>query len=246
MAAELTTEQRTRLIQLVRQHPVLYDLRHAEYSNRDVKRELWEQIAEQLKVPGEYGMERGCTWFRTVQGRSVQSGDVSTVRYCTGEASAVRSALPWINLTTFTNTLSLSGVNADVAATKWKNAKDNYDRIRKKVKARSSSGRVHPSRWVHYDQMRFLDHDDRPAARSRRLKAVTAHATLPSTQAAEQESFTDEPEEVKMETFELEEDNLCAHAASTNEKEAVLQQCHTGIQVRSVAINGSIAIKLRL
>ncbi|KAH7714899.1 flocculation protein FLO11-like isoform X1 [Aphelenchoides avenae] len=173
MAAELTTEQRTRLIQLVRQHPVLYDLRHAEYSNRDVKRELWEQIAEQLKVPG---------------------------------------------------------VNADVAATKWKNAKDNYDRIRKKVKARSSSGRVHPSRWVHYDQMRFLDHDDRPAARSRRLKAVTAHATLPSTQAAEQESFTDEPEEVKMETFELEEDNLCAHAASTNEKEAVLQQCHTGIQ----------------
>lgn len=61
MASELSTEQRTRLIELVREHPALYDMKHAEYSNRDVKRQLWEQVAEQLEIPGEYGMEQVAT-----------------------------------------------------------------------------------------------------------------------------------------------------------------------------------------
>lgn len=55
MAADLSTEQRSRLIDLVRDIPALFDMKHEQYSNKDVKSQLWDQVAEQLAVPGEYG-----------------------------------------------------------------------------------------------------------------------------------------------------------------------------------------------
>lgn len=52
-----------------------------------------------------------------------------------------------------------------VLATKWKNAKDNYDRLRRKMKQPSGSGRVEPPRWVHFEAMKFLDGVNQPLTR---------------------------------------------------------------------------------
>ncbi|KAH7714898.1 hypothetical protein AAVH_17742 [Aphelenchoides avenae] len=75
----------------------------------------------------------------------------------------------------------------------------------------------------------------RPAANTRGQKAVLENVAVPYTQAAGQESFADASRAVKMETFELEEDNLCEHATPSDEKATVQQHDHARLQCNKCA-----------
>ena len=42
------------LIELVRNHPVLFDLSKPKYMNSNVKQDIWNKIGEEMKVDGKY------------------------------------------------------------------------------------------------------------------------------------------------------------------------------------------------
>ena len=43
-----------RMIQLIRENPILYDLGHIDHKNTQMKKVIWEKIAEVLGETGEY------------------------------------------------------------------------------------------------------------------------------------------------------------------------------------------------
>ena len=45
--------KKLRLIQLVKEYPVLYDLAHPDHKNSEVKKVIWDQIATELQEDGE-------------------------------------------------------------------------------------------------------------------------------------------------------------------------------------------------
>ena len=52
-AAAIAAKKR-QLIELVRDHPVIYDLGHVDHKNNAIKNVIWAEIAELLKEDGEY------------------------------------------------------------------------------------------------------------------------------------------------------------------------------------------------
>ena len=51
-AAAVTAKKR-QLIELVRDHPVIYDLSHVDHKNNAIKKGIWVEIAALLKEDGE-------------------------------------------------------------------------------------------------------------------------------------------------------------------------------------------------
>ena len=47
-------EKKMKLIQLVRENPVLYDLNHVYHKNAEMKLVIWEKIAKILGETGKY------------------------------------------------------------------------------------------------------------------------------------------------------------------------------------------------
>ena len=47
-------EKKMRMIQLIRENPILYDLGHIDHKNTQMKKVIWEKIAEVLGETGEY------------------------------------------------------------------------------------------------------------------------------------------------------------------------------------------------
>ena len=45
--------KKLRLIQLVKEYPVLYDLAHPDHKNSEVKKVIWDQIAAELQEDGK-------------------------------------------------------------------------------------------------------------------------------------------------------------------------------------------------
>ena len=45
--------KKLRLIQLVKEYPVLYDLAHPDHKNSEVKKVIWDQIATELQEDGK-------------------------------------------------------------------------------------------------------------------------------------------------------------------------------------------------
>ena len=45
--------KKLRLIQLVKEYPVLYDLAHSDHKNSEVKKVIWDQIAAELEEDGK-------------------------------------------------------------------------------------------------------------------------------------------------------------------------------------------------
>ena len=52
-AAAIAGKKR-QLIELVHDHPVIYDLGHVDHKNNAIKNVIWAEIAELLKEDGEY------------------------------------------------------------------------------------------------------------------------------------------------------------------------------------------------
>ena len=50
---ERTEQLKMQLIELVREHPVLYDTAHPDHLNSSITDVLWEEIAENLGVDGK-------------------------------------------------------------------------------------------------------------------------------------------------------------------------------------------------
>lgn len=50
------------LIELVREHPPLWDQRDKKYYNRDVRAKLWKKIGEKMNIPGK-GYYIICNYF---------------------------------------------------------------------------------------------------------------------------------------------------------------------------------------
>ena len=51
---ERTEQLKMQLIELVREHPVLYDTAHPDHLNSSITDVLWEEIADNLGVDGKY------------------------------------------------------------------------------------------------------------------------------------------------------------------------------------------------
>ena len=47
-------QKKMRLIELVRENPILYDLNHINHKNAQMKLVIWEKIAEILAETGKY------------------------------------------------------------------------------------------------------------------------------------------------------------------------------------------------
>ena len=47
-------EKKMKLIQLVREHEILYDLSHVDHKNAQMKLVIWEKIAEILGETGKF------------------------------------------------------------------------------------------------------------------------------------------------------------------------------------------------
>ena len=47
-------EKKSRLIQMVKENPILYDLGDANHKNTEVKKVVWDQIAAELQEDGEF------------------------------------------------------------------------------------------------------------------------------------------------------------------------------------------------
>ena len=66
-AAAVAAKKR-QLIELVRDHPVIYDLGHVDHKNNAIKNVIWAEIAELLKEDGEYFLpfyyESTLTYFK--------------------------------------------------------------------------------------------------------------------------------------------------------------------------------------
>ena len=45
------------LIELVRNHPVLYDLSQPKYMDSNFKQDIWNKIGEEMKVDGKYSFK---------------------------------------------------------------------------------------------------------------------------------------------------------------------------------------------
>ena len=50
---ERTEQLKMQLIDLVREHPVLYDIAHPDHLNSSIKDVIWEEIADNLGVDGK-------------------------------------------------------------------------------------------------------------------------------------------------------------------------------------------------
>ena len=50
---ERTEQLKMQLIELVREHPVLYDTAHPDHLNSSITDVLWEEIADNLEVDGK-------------------------------------------------------------------------------------------------------------------------------------------------------------------------------------------------
>ena len=48
-----TNEKKSRLIQMVKENPILYDLGDANHKNSEMKKIVWDQIAAELQEDGE-------------------------------------------------------------------------------------------------------------------------------------------------------------------------------------------------
>ena len=48
------TEKKSRLIQMVKENPILYDLGDANHKNSEMKKVVWDQIAAELQEDGEF------------------------------------------------------------------------------------------------------------------------------------------------------------------------------------------------
>lgn len=51
MSKHISTLQ---IIDIVKSHPVIYDMTHPEFKNTFLKNKLWEEIGGQLKTDGEF------------------------------------------------------------------------------------------------------------------------------------------------------------------------------------------------
>ena len=49
-----TNEKKSRLIQMVKENPILYDLGDANHKNSEMKKVVWDQIAAELQEDGEF------------------------------------------------------------------------------------------------------------------------------------------------------------------------------------------------
>ena len=47
-------EKKSRLIQMVKENPILYDLGDANHKNSKMKKVVWDQIAAELQEDGEF------------------------------------------------------------------------------------------------------------------------------------------------------------------------------------------------
>ena len=47
-------EKKSRLIQMVKENPILYDLGDANHKNSEMKKVIWDQIAAELDEDGEF------------------------------------------------------------------------------------------------------------------------------------------------------------------------------------------------
>ena len=47
-------EKKSRLIQMVKENPILYDLGDANHQNSEMKKVVWDQIAAELQEDGEF------------------------------------------------------------------------------------------------------------------------------------------------------------------------------------------------
>ena len=47
-------EKKSRLIQMVREQPILYDLNDPNHKNSEMKKVIWDQIAAELDEDGEF------------------------------------------------------------------------------------------------------------------------------------------------------------------------------------------------
>ena len=50
----LSTNMNDGLIELARNHPVLYDLSQPEYMDSSLKQHIWNDIGQEIKVDGKY------------------------------------------------------------------------------------------------------------------------------------------------------------------------------------------------
>ena len=47
-------EKKSRLIQMVKENPILYDLGDVNHKNSEMKKVVWDQIAAELQEDGEF------------------------------------------------------------------------------------------------------------------------------------------------------------------------------------------------